>query len=129
MTREVFSVEEMATLGEIADLMETKQIKRVPVIHDSKMVGVVSRADLLQVLASGGAKTPNEDRDRTIRDHLRAELREQKWADASEGRVVVSDGIVHLWGLVGSEAEREALRVAADNTPGVRGIEDHTILG
>lgn len=129
MTREVVSVEEMATLGEIADLMETKQIRRVPVIHDSKIVGVVSRADLLRVLASGGAKTPNEDRDRTIRDHLLAELREQTWADTSEGRVVVSDGVVHLWGLVGSEAEREALRVAAENTPGVRGIEDHTIVG
>ena len=44
----------------------------------------------------------------------------------SEGRVVVSDGIVHLWGIVGSDEERRALRVAADNTPGVRGVEDHT---
>jgi osmotically-inducible protein OsmY len=82
-----------------------------------------------KVRASGGAKTPNEDRDRTIRDHLLTELREQTWADTSEGRVIVSDGVVHLWGLVGSEAEREALRVAAENTPGVRGIEDHTIVG
>ena len=129
MTREVVSVEEMATLGEIADLMERKKIRRVPVTHDSKIIGVVSRADLLRVLASGGAKTRNEDRDRTIRDHLLTELREQTWADTSEGRVVVSDGVVHLWGLVGSEAEREALRVAAENTPGVRGIEDHTIVG
>jgi CBS domain-containing protein len=128
MTREVVSIDEMATLAEIADLLETKQIKRVPVVHDGRIVGIVSRADLLQVLASGGVKTADEDRDRTIRDQLLTKLRSQKWADASEGRVVVSDGVVHFWGIVGSEAERKALRVAAENTPGVLGIEDHTIL-
>lgn len=53
-------------------------------------------------------------------------LREQKWADASEGRVVVTDGVVHLWGIIRSEDERGALRVAAENIPGVRGVEDHT---
>jgi CBS domain-containing protein len=126
MTREVSSVEKMATLGEIADLLETKQIKRVPVVHDGKIVGIVSRADLLKVLASGGTRTAHEEQDRTIRTQLLAELREQKWADASEGRVVVSDGVVHLWGIVGSEDERRALRIVAENTPGVRGIEDHT---
>ena len=125
MTREVFSVEELATLGEIADLLEANHIKRVPVIHDGKIVGIVSRADLLKVLASGGTKTTHDEQDRTIRAQLLAELREQKWADASEGRVVVSDGVVHLWGIVGSEDERRALRIAAENTPGVRGIEDH----
>jgi CBS domain-containing protein len=129
MTREVESVEEMATLGEIADLLETKQIKRVPVVHNEKIVGIVSRADLLQVLASGGAKSTDDERDRTIRAQLIAELREQKWADPSEGHIVVSDGVVHFWGLVGSEKERNALRVAAENIPAVRGIEDHTDLG
>jgi CBS domain-containing protein len=126
MTREVFSVEELATLGEIADLLETKHIKRLPVVHDGKIVGIVSRADLLKVIASGGTKTAHEEQDRGIRAQLLAELREQKWADASEDRVVVTDGVVHLWGIVRSEDERRALRIAAENTPGVRGIEDHT---
>src|SRR5271166_4156259 len=66
MTREVVSVGELATLAEIAELMETKRIKRVPVVHDGKIAGIVSRADLLQVLASGGAATANEDGDRLI---------------------------------------------------------------
>src|SRR6516225_4608411 len=117
MTRELFTVDEMATLGEIADLLEAKEIKRVPVVHDGKIVGIVSRADLLQVLASGGAKTADEEQDGAIRRQLLAELREQQWADASEDRVVVSDGVVHLWGTVGSEDERRALRIAAENTP------------
>ena len=120
---------ELASLGEIAELMETRRIKRVPVVHDGKIVGMVSRADLLQVLASGGIKTPEDERDRTIRIQLLAELREQKWTDPAEARVVVSDGVVHFWGTVRSEEERKALRVAAENIPGVRGIEDHTILG
>jgi CBS domain-containing protein len=61
MTREVFSVDEMATLGEIADLLEAKKIKRVPVVHDGKIVGIVSRADLLKVLVTGGARTEDEE--------------------------------------------------------------------
>src|SRR5271169_2170487 len=74
MTREVFSVDEMATLGEITDLLEAKKIKRVPVVHDGKIVGIVSRADLLKVLTSGGAGTEDEEQDRTIRRLLIAEL-------------------------------------------------------
>jgi CBS domain-containing protein len=126
MTHEVFSIAETATVADIADLMEAKKIKRVPVMHDGKIVGIVSRADLLKILASGGARPADEEQDRTIRRQLLAELREQKWADASEGRVVITDGIVHFWGIVGSEDERRALRVAAENTPGIRGVEDHT---
>jgi CBS-domain-containing membrane protein len=126
MIREVFSVDEMATLGEIVDLLEAKKIKRLPVMHDGKIVGIVSRADLLKVLASGGAGTEDEEKDRTIRRLLCAELRDQKWADAREDHVVVTNGVVHFWGIVGSEDERRALRIAAENTPGVRGVEDHT---
>ena len=126
MTREVFTVDETATLGEVADLLEAKKIKRVPVVHDRKIVGIISRADLLKVLASGGVETANEEQDRTIRRQLLAELREQNWTDTAQSRVVVANGIVHLWGLVRSEEERRALRIAAENTPGVRGVEDHT---
>lgn len=129
MTREVVSVGELASLGEIAELMETKRIKRVPVVHDGKIVGIVSRADLLQVLASGGATTADEEGDRLIRERLLAELRKQEWANSAESNVVVSDGVVHFWGTVGSEEERTALRVVAENIPGVRAIEDHTISG
>jgi CBS domain-containing protein len=129
MNREVVTVGELADLGEIAELMETRHIKRIPVVHDGKIVGIVSRADLLQVLASGGATTADENSDRLIRERLLAELRTQKWASPAEANVVVSDGVVHFWGTVGSEEERTALRVVAENIPGVRGIEDHTISG
>jgi CBS domain-containing protein len=129
MSRDVVSVTELASLGEIADLMETKRIKRVPILHDGKLVGIVSRADLLRVLASGGGNLPDDDRDGSIRSRLLADLRKQRWANCSESDIVVSDGVVHFWGVVGSEEERKALRIAAENTPGVRGVEDHTISG
>ena len=129
MSREVVSVGELASLGEIAELMETKQIKRIPIVHGGKIVGIVSRADLLQVLASGGVMSANEDSDRLIRERLLAALREQEWAKPTESNVVVSGGIVHFWGTVGSEQEKRALRVVAENIPGVGGIEDHTISG
>jgi CBS domain-containing protein len=129
MSRDVVNVTKLATLGEIADLMETRCIKRVPVVHDGKLVGIVSRADLLRVLASGGANSSDVDRDGSIRSRLFAELRKQRWANCSESDIVVLDGIVHFWGVVGSEEERRALRVAAENTPGARSVEDHTISG
>jgi len=123
------SVGEFATLGEVADLMETRRIKRVPVVHDGKLVGIVSRADLLKVLASSEANPRDDERDRSIRGRLFAELRNQRWSRLNEADIVVSDGVVHLWGVVGSEEERAALRVAAENTHGVRGVEDHSISG
>jgi CBS-domain-containing membrane protein len=129
MTRDVVSFGQLATLGEIADLMEARRIKRVPVLHDGKLVGIVSRADLLRVLASGGANLPDDDRDGSIRSRLLADLRKQRWAHCSESDIVVSDGIVHFCDIVGSEEERKALCVAAENIPGVRGVEDHTISG
>ena len=129
MTREVVTVGELAGLDEIADLMERNGIKRVPVVHDGKIVGIVSRADLLQVLASGGAPRDAEDSDRLVRERLLAELAKQQWASPSESNIVVSEGVVHFWGTVGSEKERTALRVLAENIPGVRGIEDHMISG
>jgi CBS domain-containing protein len=129
MTREVVTVGELAGLDEIADLMERNGIKRVPVVHDGKIVGIVSRADLLQVLASGGGPRDAEDSDRLVRERLLAELAKQQWASPSESNIVVSEGVVHFSGTVGSEKERTALRVLAENIPGVRGIEDHMSSG
>jgi CBS domain-containing protein len=97
--------------------MEKKQIKRVPVVNDGRIVGIVSRADLLRVLVTGGGQSANEISDRIIRDRLIAELRKQKWADPTEGNVVVSDGVVHLWNIVGSEEQCRALRIASETSP------------
>jgi CBS domain-containing protein len=129
MTGKVVTVAETTPLVEIADMLERHRIKRVPVVRNGALVGIVSRANLVRALASGGRPAgAGPKADDAIRDKLLAELRRQKWAEASPGNVIVTDGVVHLWGRVLSEEERQALAVAAENTDGVRAVEDHTTL-
>jgi CBS domain-containing protein len=128
MSRNVVTVSETASLRDVADLLERYAIKRVPVLRGGKLVGIVSRANLLQALASAAGAVATGPGDEAIRALLLAELRKQKWAQAAPGNVIVSDGVVHLWGNVLSEEERKALRVAAENVPAVKSVEDHMTL-
>lgn len=127
MTRDVISVSDTTPLADIAILLEANRIKRVPVVRDGKLVGIVSRANLVRALAMT-ANEPSSNAqvdDNTIRDKLLAELKAQKWAEVSPANVTVKDGVVHLWSSYLSEQEKRALVVAAENTPGVRRVEDH----
>jgi len=125
MTREVISVAPTASLADIAKTLERNRIKRVPVIDNGKLVGIVTRASLLQALATANVSQPASVDDRIIREGLLAELDAQPWAHLLSKNIVVQGGVVHLWGLVATEAERHALRLAAENTPGVKAVEDH----
>lgn len=129
MTREVVSVSEDAALEEIVELMIGRHIKRVPVLRGTKLVGIVARAnllrlldDLLDVRAEGG----NDDN--AIRERIFAELGEQLWARVEGMRVDVKDGTVTLGGVITDECVRDALRVAVENVPGVRGVKDDMVL-
>jgi CBS-domain-containing membrane protein len=127
MTRDVISVIEETTVADIAILLETNRIKRVPVLHGSKLVGIVSRANLVQALAMTINERPTsaEADDRAIRDRLLAELKAQKWAEVSPANITVKNGVVHLWSPYYSDQEKRALIVAAESIPGVRRVEDH----
>jgi len=126
MTRNVISVSDTTLVADIAVLLETNRIKRVPVLRDGKLVGIVSRANLVRALAMTiNQPSATEADDRTIRDKLLAELKAQKWAEVSPANVTVKDGVVHLWSSYYSEQEKRALVVAAENIPGVRRVEDH----
>ena len=116
-------------LGEIADLMEGRRVRRVPVVQDGKVVGIVSRANLLRAWASlsGEAKPASVD-DTAIRNALLAELSHQAWSRRPENSVVVDAGVVHLWGLAGTEEEKRALELAATRTPGVKSVESHIVV-
>jgi CBS domain-containing protein len=126
MTHDVITVEETAPIGDIAALFATQRIKRVPVMRDGRLVGIVSRRNLLQALASRLTTAAPAEDDRAIRDAFYAELRGQAWID-SPGAInaVVCDGVVHLWGIAPDEARRRAIVAAAESLPGVRAVEDH----
>jgi CBS-domain-containing membrane protein len=129
MTRSVVSVGPEAGLGQIADLMEERRIKRVPVIDGGKLVGIVSRSNLLRALASTAPEpdTTVSD-DAAIRTGLLAELAKQPWSRRSDNSIVVSDGVVHLWGLVTTREEQRALELAAKGVPGVKQVQSHMIV-
>src|SRR6185437_3417447 len=128
MTRDVITVGEAAGLDEVAAILETKRIKRVPVVRDGQVIGIISRANLVRALAAAkvtpAAATDTDDR--AIRHRLLTELRGQEWAKVWAEDVIVREGVVHLWCSDSQPEEaRQALRVAAENTPGVQGVEMH----
>ena len=126
MTTDVVTASEDDTLAEIASLFERHRIKRVPIVRDGLVVGVVSRSNLIQALASvSGAGVTADDSDRRIRDELLRRLEEQQsWTDFGGRNVTVSHGVVHLWGLITSDAERNALITLAEGVPGVARVSD-----
>jgi CBS domain-containing protein len=126
MTANVITASETTPLRDIAGLMERNRIKRVPILREGRIVGVVSRANLIQGLASHGdhEKSPSRS-DEAIRESVLRELETQNWTSMLTKNIVVTDGIVHLWGFVRSEEERRAIKVAAENAPGTKGVRDH----
>jgi CBS domain-containing protein len=128
MTPGVISVSEATPLSEVAATLERNGIKRVPVVKDGKLVGIVSRSNLIQALASVvGHIDEHDETDRQIRLELLSRLREQSWTDFGSRNVTVGNRVVHLWGLVGSEAERKALLALAEGVRGVSRVADDMI--
>jgi CBS domain-containing protein len=128
MTPDVRTVTEDAPLETVVHLMERHRIKRLPVVRGDKVVGIVTRANLMRALASLAlAEQPAAAGDAAIRDRLLAELKRQPWAPVGLIDVVVKDGVVKLSGALTDERERQAIRVAAENIAGVKAVEDHLI--
>jgi CBS domain-containing protein len=128
MTRDVITAAPDTPLHEIATLLEKNAIKRVPIVRDDQLVGIVSRANLIQAVASAGKELDIPLSDAAIRDKLLAHLSQQEWGRNALVNVTVSGGIVDLWGLVRSEVERKAIRVAAESIPGVRTVNDNLMV-
>lgn len=123
MSRDLVSASEDASLEEVANLLEKHRIKRVPVLRDGRLVGIVSRADLLRGLVTRQAgPTPSKD-DRALKAEVEKALQEAG-AGPDFLSVTVSGGTVHLWGAVESAAEKKAARVAAENVAGVKAVRD-----
>ena len=128
MTREVKAAGPETPLVDIAELFETHHVKRVPIVNEAgDLVGIVSRANIVQAVASARPKFEITLSDATIRQKLMEELKKQPWAHAHKLNVTVTRGIVDLWGTVESEQARKAINAAALNIPGVDAVNDHLI--
>jgi CBS domain-containing protein len=127
MTRDVITVEEDTPVGDIARILAENHIKRVPVLRDGKLAGIVSRVNLLRGLASRSkdqSEAPTID-DRAIKDAIVKDVDSQGWITHGSLNVIVTGGVVELWGWVDSSEERRALLLLAEAVEGVRNVEDH----
>jgi CBS domain-containing protein len=125
MTRSPLTISEDTALEEIVELMEKNNVKRLPVIRADKIVGIVSRANLLQAVASLAREVadPTADDDH-IRNRVIDAMEKNDWCPFGLS-VIVKDGIVHLSGVITEERARQAAVVAAETVEGVKKVHDH----
>jgi CBS domain-containing protein len=129
MTTEVITAAPNTPLRDIAKLLEQHRIKRVPVVERDRIVGLVSRANLVRALAT--AQTQDEvptTSDADIREKIMARFKCEPWAKFSTLNATVQSGTLELWGIVSSEAEKEAARVAAELVAGVDAVENYVVV-
>ena len=129
MTPKVISVAPETSLQEVVRIMERHRIKRVPVVSDDKIVGIISRANLVQALArlaDEAAESHGDDEE--IRGRILAALDSEPWAPRYSINVIVRNGVAEIWGTIFDEREREAVRVVAENVPGIKAVKEHLVL-
>jgi CBS domain-containing protein len=128
MSEDLVSVGPDDPIEDVVRLMERRHIKRLPVVTAGRLVGIVSRADVVRALTrklQQPAKTAATDAE--IRNGLQAEIAKQPWGPRPSVEVRVANGTVELLGSIEDERERTALRVLAENIPGVKAVRDHLV--
>ena len=128
MTVDVIAVGSSAPLEEVVESMEKHRIKRLPVVENQRVIGVVSRSDLLRYLIGHARRTPHAATDdSTIRTSILDAFEKQIWAPVTSLNVTVASGVVDVWGTITDDSERRAICVVAENTPGVKKVHDHLV--
>ena len=129
MTRQPITVDEDTSLDRVVHLMERHRIKRLPVARKGKVVGIISRANLMRALASIHRSTYKTSRnDQEIRKRIVADIDKQNWAYGADIMVLVRDGIVDLCGTLSDPSQRSALKALVREKSGVRKLYDHLRL-
>ncbi len=129
MSTDLATVDETARLEEAVAIMEKRRVKRLPVLSDGKVVGMLSRADFVHALALF-LREPYDEvvvSDSEITRRIRAEMQAQLWAPTASIDVDVKDGVVSLNGVLTDERERNGIRALVENIEGVRMVHDHMV--
>ncbi len=127
MVSDVITADPETPLHEIAAMLEKNSIKRVPIVKAGRLVGIITRANLVQAMASAGKTLERRQSDENIRDQILKHLKAQPWAHTSLINVTVTDGAVDLWGMTTSKIEKEAVRVVAESIKGVRAVNNNLV--
>jgi CBS domain-containing protein len=125
MAARVITVAPTASVAECANILDRCHVKRVLVVDKGNLVGIVTRSDLLQAITTADVTRPAAVDDRAIRAWFFVELEKWRWAHLLSKNIVVRNGVIYISGFVETEDERHALRLAAENVPGVKRVEDH----
>jgi CBS domain-containing protein len=127
MTTDPVTASEDDTLEHVVDTMERRHVKRLPVVKNGRVVGIVSRSNLMHALASFARDSDDRAQlnDSQVRDNILVALERQSWAPRVN--VVVKNGVAELWGVITDDRERKAVIVAVENVPGVEHVHDHLV--
>ncbi len=125
MTQPAICVAPDVRLAEIVRLMQRHRVKRLPVLEHGKLVGLVTRADLLRHVLSHQGTVPAASDDKALRARIESMLLAEDWASSAVVYVEVEKGVARLWGTVDSAAQREALIVAVRDVPGIKDVDPH----
>jgi len=127
MTRNLITISEDAPLSEIADTLEGNNVKRLLVMRQKKLVGIVSRANIVRALAARpeGANAPVSSDDEEIRIKVIEVLKNTPGTSPWLTTVIVSNGIVNLYGTVEEEGKRDPSRIAIEKIQHVVEVRDH----
>lgn len=129
MTPDVITVSQTTPLQDVVTVMEIHRIKRVPVLGGEKLVGIISRANLVQALARLAEEaSPSRPDDEAMRTHILNDLNRERWTPRNALNVIVRNGVAELWGVIPDERERQAIKVVAENVPGITAVRDHLVF-
>jgi len=125
MSRYIVSVRDDAELRDVADILDSRGIKRVPVLREDRLVGIITRRDLVRALTQvqtfkGAERIDNA----ALHKALHERIHSQSWLNDTYINLIVNDGVVELWGFVVTRDQHRALRALVEETDGVTRVED-----
>jgi CBS domain-containing protein len=130
MSRHVVTVGDDAELRDVADILDKRRIKRVPVVEGNRLVGIITRGDLVRALSQVQiTKTDTKIDNAALHKTLHERIQSQSWINNHYINLAVNNGIVELWGFVDTPDQRKALRILVEETEGVKDVKDNLSIG